>query len=140
MFNKFKNLVGGAKKFDSRPKMLAFVAGNIYIAAADGEIEQSELDKTEQVLRSNPSLAQFGAEITQEINRYKELAATGTANLRLHAERQLKAIANDREAAEEVFVSMISSASADGSIEESEQKVLDRVGNILGGLRVKDYE
>ena len=51
-------------KLANRDLMEAVVYGSIYVAAADGELEDSELSKIETILSNNPALQGFGAELS----------------------------------------------------------------------------
>lgn len=125
------------KKVENRDLMQAIVGGCLLVAAADGEIEQSETDKLDQLLRSNANLAHFGSEITQTITRFSEQLRAGFRVGKMNILRELDDIKNTPKDAEEVFVNMITIAEADGKISDDERKVLDEVGRRLG-LRVED--
>ena len=53
-------------KLANRDLMEAVVYGAIYVAAADGDLEESELSKVETILSNNPSLQGFGAELSKD--------------------------------------------------------------------------
>lgn len=126
------------KKLENRDLMQAVVGGCLLVAAADGEIEQSETDKLDQLLRSNANLAHFGSEITQTITRFSEQLRAGFRVGKMNIMREIEDVKNSPKDAEEVFVNMLTIAEADGEIEPEEQKVLEEVGRKLG-LRVEDY-
>lgn len=138
----FGKKVGAAKvelkKVENRDLMQAVVGGCLLVAAADGEIEKSESDKIEQLLRSNQALEHFGGEITATVSRFTEQLQAGFRVGRMNIMREIRDIKNNAADAEEVFVNMITVAEADGEIEPAELKVLAEVGRELG-LRVQDY-
>lgn len=135
---KVKNAKVELKKLENRDLMEAVVGGCLLVAAADGEIEQSEIQKLDQLLRSNSNLQHFGAEITATINRFTEQLNAGFRVGRLNIMREIADIQGNPEDKETVFVNMLTIAEADGEIEEAEMKVLEEVGRVLG-LRVQDY-
>ena len=118
--------------------MQAIVGGCILVAAADGEIEKSETDKIDQLIRSNKNLEHFGAEITATLGRFTEQLQAGFRVGRLNILREIRDIKNNPADAEEVFVNMITVAEADGEIEPEELKVLTEIGRELG-LRLSDF-
>lgn len=128
----------GIAKVEKRDLMQAIIGGMVLIAGADGELEPSELDRIEKVIRSNKSLEHFGSEITETMNRFKEQLEAGFRVARMHILREIREIKGNPNDAEEVFVNMITIAEADGEIEESEKKVLIEVGRELG-LRLQDF-
>lgn len=143
MFGKlFGKKVGDAKaelkKVENRDLMQAIVGGGLLVAAADGEIEESELKKLDELIRSNPALQHFGNEITQTLNRFKAQLDANFQVGRLSIKRELADIKNVPSDAEEAFVNMIAIASSDGEIEPAEMKVLAEVGGWFG-LRPQDY-
>lgn len=136
--NKASDAKSAMKKVENRDLMEAIVGGCLLIAAADGEIEPSEVEKIDQLIRSNESLAHFGAEITTVLTRFTEQLKAGFLVGRVKIMREIGDIKNNPRDAEEVFVNMIVVAQADGQIEPEETKVLVEVGRVLG-LRPSDY-
>ena len=67
-------------KLANRDLMEAVVYGSIYVAAADGDLEDSELAKVETILSNNPSLQGFGAELSNTIDRAKTDFKSGHAS------------------------------------------------------------
>lgn len=126
------------KKVENRDLMQAIVGGCILIAGADGDLEVSELEKIEKLIRANPSLEHFGQEITTTMNRFKEMVEAGFRLAKVKIMREIGDVKNNPNDAEEVYVQMITIAEADGEIEDAEMKVLVEVGKVLG-LRPQDY-
>ncbi|MEW5609507.1 tellurite resistance TerB family protein [Pseudomonas juntendi] len=135
---KVSNAKAEIKKVENRDLMQAIVGGCILVAAADGEIEKSETDKIDQLIRSNKNLEHFGAEITATLGRFTEQLQAGFRVGRLNILREIRDIKNNPADAEEVFVNMITVAEADGDIEPEELKVLTEIGRELG-LRLSDF-
>lgn len=120
--------------------MEAMIAGMVWLASTDGELEASELDRIEAICQTNDRLAHFNTEITTLISKYKEkFERVGAAVIRFDAKKELSDIKHNAELSAEVFVNLIAVAQADGEIEPAERKALDEVGRIFG-LRVEDFE
>lgn len=135
---KARNVNVKLKKLENKDLMEAIVGGCLLVAAADGEIEPSEVEKLDALLRSNANLQHFGSEITDTINRFTEQLKAGFRVGKLNIMREIEDVKSDRANAEEVLVNMITIAEADGEIEPEEQVILDQVAQRLG-LRLADY-
>lgn len=143
MFRKmFGKKVGDAraelKKVENRDLMQAIIGASILVAGADGELETSELDTIEKAIRSNPSLAHFGPEITSTMGNFKEQLQAGFRLAKVKIMREIADIKNNPADAEEVFVNAITIAEADGEIGPAEMVVLQEIGRMLN-LRLQDY-
>ncbi|MBN3966280.1 tellurite resistance TerB family protein [Pseudomonas gregormendelii] len=125
-------------KLANRDLMEAVVYGAIYVAAADGDLEDSELSKIETILSNNPALQGFGAELSNTIDRAKTDFKSGARILRQNAEKELGDLAHSPSEALTVLNVMLTVAEADGEIEESEMKALERSAKLLG-LNLKDH-
>jgi tellurite resistance protein TerB len=125
-------------KLANRDLMEAVVYGAIYVAAADGELEESELSKIETILSNNPALQGFGAELSNTIDRAKTDFKSGARILRQNAEKELGDLAHSPAEALTVLNVMLTVAEADGEIEDSELKALERSAKLLG-LNLKDH-
>jgi len=135
---KFGKAKAELKKVENRDLMEAIVGGCILVAAADGEIEKTELNKIDQLIRSNKNLDHFGSEITATLGRFTGQLNAGFRVGRMNIMREIEDIKSNPLDAEEVFVNMITIAEADGEIEAGELKVLSEVGRLLG-LRLADF-
>ncbi|MEQ7920215.1 TerB family tellurite resistance protein [Xanthomonas sp. WHRI 1810A] len=125
-------------KLANRDLMEAVVYGAIYVAAADGELEDSELSKIETILSNNPALQGFGPELSNTIDRAKTDFKSGARILRQNAEKELGDLAHSPQEALTVLNVMLTVAEADGEIEDSELKALERSAKLLG-LNLKDH-
>ena len=126
------------KKFENRDLLEAIVGGCLLVAAADGEIEDSEVKKIDSLLRTNKNLEHFGSEITELVNRFSERLQSGYRVARSEILREIEDIKSDPQQKEDVLLNMLTIAEADGEIEAAEQKELDVVAQRLG-LRISDY-
>lgn len=138
----FKNKAGAAsaeiKKVENRDLMQAVVGAAILIAGADGDIETSELDKLEKLIRSNKAFDHFGPEISETINRFKEQLEAGFRVARMNIMREIRDVKNNPGWAEEVMVNAITIAESDGEIEPAEIKVIAEIARELG-QNPRDY-
>ncbi|MEB0027568.1 TerB family tellurite resistance protein [Pseudomonas sp. MH9.2] len=125
-------------KLANRDLMEAVVYGAIYVAAADGDLEESELSKVETILSNNPSLQGFGAELSNTIDRAKTDFKSGARILRQNAEKELGDLAHSPAEALTVLNIMLTVAEADGEIEPTEMVALERSAKLLG-LNLKDH-
>lgn len=126
-------------KIENRDLMQAAVYGCFYVASADGEIETSELNKVDALLRNSKALQGFGVELANTIDAAKSDFADGGARIiRMNAERELSDLAHDPKNAETVLNFMLTVAEADGEIEDEELVVLERAAQKMN-LRLKDY-
>lgn len=133
------NAKASLKKMENRDLMEALICGCILVAGADGELEASELDRVEAIIKTNDKLAHFNNEISTIIAKYKEkFEKVGFQVLKFEAKREISDIKHNPDNAAEVFVNMIAIALADGEIEPAEAKVLEEIGRLLG-LRVEDF-
>jgi tellurite resistance protein TerB len=124
-------------KLANRDLMEAVVYGAIYVAAADGDLEDVELQKVETILSNNPALQGFGAELSNTIDRAKTDFKSGPRILRQNAEKELSDLAHSPQEALTVLNVMLTVAEADGEIEDAELKALERSAKLLG-LNLKD--
>lgn len=125
-------------KLANRDLMEAVVYGSIYVAAGDGELEDSEMAAIETILGNNPALQGFGAELSNTIDRAKTDFKSGKRILRQNAEKELKDLAHSPDEALTVLNVMLTVAEADGEIEDGEMVCLERSAKLLG-LNLKDH-
>ncbi|MBA6068372.1 tellurite resistance TerB family protein [Pseudomonas mosselii] len=139
IFGKGREARAALGKLENRDLLQAVVYGCFYVAAADGEIEPAELDKIDRLLRNEPKLQGFGAELGNLIDKAKaDFNEGGARIIRMNAERELADLAHTPADAETVINFMLTIAEADGEIEPEEVAVLERAAAKLN-LRLKDY-
>lgn len=136
MFGMFKKKLNegatAVKKFEKKDLMEATIAAAFLVAGADGEIEPSELDKLEKVIRNDQALAPFGTEVQATINRYKSMVQEGGMLIaRTKLMREIGDVKADPQECEDVFVVAVTIAMADGQIEPAEQKILVEIARKL---------
>ncbi|ELN2579134.1 tellurite resistance TerB family protein [Enterobacter kobei] len=135
---KARKAVAEVKRFEKRDLAQAVINAAWLVAYADGESSNVEKASVDQVLRANPVLGAFTSEI-QGISQ--TIIAQLDANYkvgRLAAYREIEDCKGDQREAEDVLVTAIAIAEADGEIQEAEKKVLEEVANRLG-LRLETY-
>ncbi|MEE1918451.1 TerB family tellurite resistance protein [Pseudomonas asiatica] len=139
LFGKGREARAAMAKLENRDLLQGIVYGCFYVAAADGEIEPAELDKIDRLLRNEPKLQGFGAELGNLIDKAKaDFNEGGARIIRMNAERELADLAHTPGDAETVINFMLTIAEADGEIEPAEVAVLERAAGKLN-LRLKDY-
>ncbi len=117
----------------------AIVAASVLVAAADGEIEKKESEKLEKMLSNNDSLSSFKkTDIQRLVAKFSGTVETDFRMGKIKMLKEIEDIAENPSDAEEVFVTAISIAEADGEIEPKELEVLTEIGRRLG-LNLKDY-
>lgn len=117
----------------------AIVAASVLVACADGEIEKKESEKLEKMLANNDSLSSFKkTEIQRLVAKYSGVVETDFRMGKIKMMSEIEDISENPSDAEEVFVTAISIAEADGEIEPKELEVLTEIGRRLG-LNLKDY-
>lgn len=139
IFGKGREARAALGKLENRDLLQGVVYGCFYVAAADGEIEPAELDKIDRLLRNEPKLQGFGAELGNLIDKAKaDFNEGGARIIRMNAERELGDLAHTPADAETVINFMLTIAEADGEIEAADVAVLERAAAKLN-LRLKDY-
>ena len=139
MFGKKANAAKAEiRKFENRDLMEAMVGGCALVAFADGECEQEEVKKIDELLRTSKALEGFGAEISTTLNRFCERLTASYRAGRIEILREIEEVKSDQREKEDVLIAMLTVAEADGEIEESERKELDVVAQRLG-MRLDDF-
>ena len=135
MFGKIfgKKAEAAVQKFSGRTDFLeAVCAAAALIAAADVEIEDSEVKATVKAVKANKSLStgfdQTAIEAT--INKMLERAAGGRVG-RMGLWEEIREVAKDAELAQGVVLAALDVAEGDGEIEPAEKVVLDRLAKEL---------
>lgn len=125
-------------KVENRDLMEAIVAGSLLIAYADGECEEEELKKMEQVINALPELKHFGAEVSYTIGRFHGILASGFRIGKLKVLKELEDIKGSEADRQLVFNVMLTIAESDGEVEPQEVAVLKEVAQRLG-INLRDY-
>jgi len=125
-------------KVENRDLMQAIVGGALLVAYADGECEEKELTKMEQIISALPELSHFGGEINETIGRFHSILESGFRLGKLKVLKEIEDIKGNSEDKELVFTVMLTIAESDGEVEPQEVAVLKEVGQRLG-LNLRDY-
>lgn len=126
------------KKIENKDLMEAVVAACVLVSYADGECEEKELKATEDLIRANEQLKHFGAEITETTNRFDSIMRAGPRVGKMKLMREITDVKADQQQKEEVFLTALTIAEADGEIEPAELQILKEIGQAFG-LSLKDY-
>lgn len=135
MFGKLfgKKAEAAVQKFSGRTDFLeAVCAAAALIAAADGEIEDSEVKATVKAVKANKSLsAGFDQSAIETcINKMLERAGGGRVG-RMGLWEEIREVSKDAEMAQSVVLTALDVAEGDGEIEPEEKVVLDRLAKEL---------
>lgn len=123
--NKILGILKSIKKIENKSAFQATVACAVRVAAADGSIDDSELDLLEKLLKGSPMLANFSGEIDAEMGKWVGVfTGGGRRSATLQVNNLLEEIKNNKEQSEQVLVTIIDVADADGNIDESEVAVI----------------
>jgi tellurite resistance protein TerB len=120
-------------KFSGRTDFLeAVCAAAALIAAADGEIEDSEIKATVKAVKANKSLSNgFDPNaIEASINKMLDRAGGGRVG-RMGLWDEIREIGKDAEMAQAVVLTALDVAEGDGEIEPEEKVVLERLSKEL---------
>jgi tellurite resistance protein TerB len=120
-------------KFSGRTDFLeAVCAAAALVAAADGDIEDSEVKATVRAVKANKSLSagfdQSAIEAT--INKMLDRAGGGRVG-RAGLWDEIREVAKDAELCQAVVLAALDVAEGDGEIEKEEQVVLERLAKEL---------
>lgn len=136
-----QKLTGSVNKFSGRKDFLeAVCASCALVAAADGNIEDEEVEKTIQVIVSNPALsAAFSArEIEGTADTMLKRAQAGRTG-RMGLYKEIDDVADDADMAETIYLVALDVADSDGSIADAEKQVLNKIAERLR-LDPKKYD
>lgn len=132
-------LTSGAKRMQGKTDMLeAVCAASALVAAADGSIEDSEIEAMAKAVSANEILnTAFSArEIEGSITRMIDRANGGRVG-QMGLYREIEEVAADPDA-ELVLMAALDIAEADGAIDDKETAVLEKVATKLG-LKLSSY-
>ena len=109
----------------------AVCAAAALIAAADGDIEDSEIDQAKEIIATNDTLSSIYKkdEIEKMLDGYLRKAKTNYGKQAL--ERELADVKNDHSKAMDVFAMAVDVSQADGDMEPQEVAALKKVAKIL---------
>lgn len=135
---KAKKAVVALNKAEHTAMAKAIIAGGVLVAAADGNIEDSELEALRSVIQNNSTLKAFVPEASDWTNEFVTLIKSSPRTAKLEIMRVVEQVRTDRGDAENVLVAVLDIADANGSVDDAEQEVLNKVATTLG-LRLADY-
>lgn len=135
----FGRLFKNAKKVANQNTLEAIIAATMLVAAADGTVERSEMDKLDKLLTSNENLNAFKpAEIRKLMQRYQTMLEADFLVGKQKMMKEISDISDNTEISEEVFLNALAISKADGEIEPEEAKVLQEIGRFLG-INAQEY-
>lgn len=136
----FGKFVKTAKQVQNRNVLEAIIAASLLVAAADGDVSDDEVKTLNDLLENNDLLKAFKkTEITQIVDRYTSVLRAGFRVGKVKMLREIVDIADNADHAEEVFVTALTIAEADGDIDPKELVILKEIGRTLG-INLANYE
>lgn len=142
MFKGLKDkLSGGAKRMSGRTDLLeAVCAAAALVAAADGTVDDSEIDATAKAVTANETLntAFSPREIEGSIQRMLDRANGGRVG-KMGLYKEIDDVAGNAEDSEIVLLTAMDIADADGEVSPEETAVLEKIAGKLG-LKLSNYD
>lgn len=143
MFAKLKEkLTGGASRLSGKTDLLeAIAAACAMVAAADGDLEDAEMESTISALQNHDVLSKaFSASEIERVADAMFKRAKGGMAGRLGLKREIEQARSKSttEDLEMLLVIAIDVSSSDGEVEPAERKVLDSIATSLG-LNLRHY-
>lgn len=131
-------LANKAVKAENKDLMEAMVCAAALIAYADGELEDEEVAKIQQILSSSKALEAFGSEPETFFDKQCTVLEASYRMGRLTVMKEIADCKGNQDEAEMVLIMAIEVAFADGEMEPEEEKELNAIANKLG-LKLADY-
>jgi tellurite resistance protein TerB len=142
MLGKLKErLSGGANRLQGRTDLLeAVCASAALVAAADGSVDDSEIEATIKAVTANEALnTAFDArQIEGCMQRMLDRASGGRVG-QMNLMKELDDINGNTDDSEMVFLTALDIADADGEIDPSEQAMIEKIAKRLG-LNAASYQ
>lgn len=140
MFGFAKKLLGkntaearnNLKKLENKDLMEATIGAALLVTAADGKIEDEEIVKLHEIVEAMPSMSHFGSEIGSTIDRFTRQLKAGFVLGKVQIMREIADCKHSDQEAEDVLVTAITIASADGELEPQEAEIIKEVARKLG--------
>lgn len=120
------------QKFEKRDLVEACVAGMVMVAFADGDCEDSELAKLQEIIQSNESFAHFQSEVGVLVDKFALQFKAGFILGKSKVLKELADINSSADEKEEAFICMVLVAQADGEVEPAEKTLLVEIGRRMG--------
>lgn len=126
------------KKVENRDFMEAAIGVMVLVAAADGEIEPSELQKLQKTIETLPELQGFGSEIGKTIDKFTSYFELGFKMGKNRIMRELRDVKGSEQEKEDILSLGAVAAMADGELEPTEEAVLAEIAREFG-LKLENY-
>lgn len=126
------------KKVENRDFMEAAIGVMVLVAAADGEIEPSELQKLQKTIETLPELQGFGSEIGKTIDKFTAYFELGFKMGKNRIMRELRDVKGSEQEKEDILSLGAVAAMADGELEPAEEAVLAEIAREFG-LKLENY-
>lgn len=127
------------RRIENLDLMQATVGIALLVGWSSGDLSDQEAAKIQKTLANTPALEGFTQEVNEVYERYNAVFKdVGFLAGKVRILREIADVKSERQDAEDVFVTGLTIALADGSVDEKEREILEEVGNILG-LRYSSY-
>lgn len=128
-----------SKRFEKRDLMQATVGIALLAGWVSGSLSDDESVKIQKILANTPALEGFGSEVNETYDKYNAvLKDVGFLAGKIRIMREIGDVKGDRQEAEDVFVTGITVALADGVMDDAERALLEEIAGVLG-LRLSTY-
>lgn len=136
---KANNTAEAVRLIENDALMQATVGLAVLTMWADGTAEDSERDRVAKVLANTPELKGFGPQVQSCFNEFDTMCQeAGFMMAKVQIMRKISAVKGDRAEMENVLVTGLTIALADGELEDAELAVLRPIASAFG-LRLEDY-
>lgn len=126
-------------KFEKKDLMEATVGIAILVMYADGDASDVERSKIQKILDNTPALQNFSSEVQATYARFDSVMRdVGMMAGRVQIMREIGQCQGDKHEMEDVLVTGLTVALADGEMDEKEEKVLKDVAALFG-LRLEAF-
>ena len=131
-------VIAEMSKHVNRDAVQAAVYGCFYIASIDGDLDESEIKKTERLINNEPLCKGFGAELHNLIDAAEtSFTEGGPRIIRQRAKKELEDLAHDKVSAD-IVMNIIATVADEGGIGEEEKAGLALCAQWMN-LNIKDY-
>lgn len=135
-FTSFLNKISSAKASFTNGDAASASAGAMFFIAKSGGIDDAEFDMLVDMMRSNPRFA--GLDVDALIAHWEAYKSDRMMRRDLMNLLSKVRAESGKELAEDVLISSIEVADAEGGIDADEEKLLEEVAKQLG-LKLEDY-
>lgn len=135
--NKLKGLLKTLNKAEHTPMAKAICSAGVLMANASGGIDEGEVTSLKDTIALKPNLSAFSADVGNWIDDRAMLISKSAYTGRLQLEKELEAVAGNKDDALQVLAAAMDVAASDGNIDDAEEVMANRIATKLG-VRLSD--